>query len=77
MKTATGNQLVVDLPITVSPEEAKLALALRLYDKGKLSLGKAAQIAGFSKRAFIDILIREGIAVFNYTAEDLAKELSR
>lgn len=75
MNTTTANELRVELPIDVTPEEAQIALAVRLYEKGRVSLGRAAMIAGFRKRAFMDILAREGVAIFNYTAEDLAEEL--
>lgn len=77
MSAATENttELMVELPLNVSREEAQLAMAVRLFEKGKISLGQAANMAGFSKRAFIDILGREGIPVVNYPAEDLQKEL--
>jgi len=66
--------MTVELPVDVTPEEAQLALAIRLYEKGRISLGRAAMIAGFSKRAFMDILSREGVAICNYRVEDLAEE---
>ena len=66
--------MTVELPVDVTPEEAQLALAVRLYEKGRISLGRAAMIAGFSKRAFMDILGREGVAICNYSAQDLAEE---
>lgn len=68
--------LTVELPFTVSNDEARMALAIRLFEKGRVSLGQAANLAGFSKRAFIDILGREGVAVVNYPASELEKELS-
>ena len=74
MNAATANQMTVELPVDVTPEEAQLALAVRLYEKGRISLGRAAMIAGFSKRAFMDILGREGVAICNYSAQDLAEE---
>lgn len=68
-------QLAVELPFNVSNDEARLALAVRLFDKGRISLGQAAKMAGFSKRGFIDVLGREGIPVINYPAAELADEL--
>ena len=68
--------MTVELPIDVTEDKARLALAVRLYEKGRISLGRAAMIAGFSKRAFMDVLNREGVAICNYTAEDLVEELS-
>jgi predicted HTH domain antitoxin len=75
MSAITANQMTVELPIDVTPEEAQLAMAVRLYQKGRVSLGRAAMIAGFSKRAFMDVLRREGVAICNYTAQELAEEI--
>jgi predicted HTH domain antitoxin len=69
--------LTVELPFAVSNDEARLALAIGLFEKGRVSLGQAANLAGFSKRAFIDILGREGVAVVNYPAGEMEKELAR
>ena len=68
-------ELAVELPFNVTNEEARLALAVRLFEKGRISLGQAAKLAGFSKRAFIDVLGREGIPVINYPAAELAEEM--
>ncbi len=67
--------LEVDLPSTLTTEEAKTLLAVKLYEVGKISLGQAAKMAGFSKRAFLEILDRYNVPVFNYPAEDLREEL--
>ncbi|HZL13385.1 MAG TPA: UPF0175 family protein [Verrucomicrobiae bacterium] len=68
-------ELMVELPFNVTNDEAKLALAVRLFEKGRVSLGQAAKLAGFTKRAFIDVLGREGIPVVNYPAGELTKEM--
>jgi len=34
----------------LNAREAKMLLASRLYEKGKLTLGQAAELAGLSKR---------------------------
>ena len=75
MNTAT--EFTVELPLNVSGSDARLAMAVRLFEKGRISLGQAATMAEFSKRAFMDILGREGIAVVNYPAEELQKELDQ
>lgn len=69
--------LNVELPFGVSAEEARLQLAIRLFSKGRQSLGQAARMAGFTKRGFIDVLGREGIPVINYDSEELRRELAR
>ncbi len=70
------NILNVTLPFSLSEDEAKLLLSVKLYEVGKISLGQAAKLAGYSKRAFIDILGHYKIAVINYPPEELRKELS-
>jgi predicted HTH domain antitoxin len=44
-----------------------LYAALKLFEEGKFSLGKAATLAGYSRLAFIDILGQHHISVLNYT----------
>ena len=69
------SELKVSLPAGLSEEEAKILLAVKLYELGKASLGQAAKLAGFSKRAFMEILGRYQVPVFNYSAEELRQEL--
>ncbi len=69
--------LTLRLPSTVELDERELLLMLasKLYERGKLSLGQAAELAGFSKRAFVEILGSYGVSVFNYPAEDLDRDV--
>ena len=70
-----SHQLKVELPATLAVDEVKVLLAIKLYESEKVSLGQAAKIAGFTKRAFMEILGRHRIPVFRYSPEDLRKEL--
>ena len=69
--------LTVKLPSTVELDENELLLMLasKLYEKGKLSLGQAAELAGFSKRAFAEILGKHGVSIFNYSADSLDRDV--
>lgn len=69
--------LTINLPSTVETDEKELLilLATKLFERGKLSLGQAAKLAGFSKRAFTEILGSYGVSVFNYSADDLDRDL--
>ena len=67
-------ELRIDLPPTPSADEAKLVLAVKLLEVGKVSLGQAAKIAALSKRAFLEILGRYGVPVFSYSPEELREE---
>lgn len=55
--------------------ELKLLMAMDLYKKSRLSLGKAAELSGFSKLGFIDMLNFRGEPVFNYSEDEIAREL--
>jgi predicted HTH domain antitoxin len=70
------NELKVELPPNVSLDEAQLLLAVKLFETGKLSIGQAALLAGYSKRTFIELLSKMGVPVINYPAEDLEREIS-
>lgn len=66
----------VHLPeLNLREDEIRLLLAIKLLDDGLLSLGKAAEVAGFSERAFVEILLQRGVAPVKYTDMDLRKEL--
>jgi predicted HTH domain antitoxin len=68
-------ELKVSLPPGLSEDEAKLLLAIKLYELGKVSLGKAAKLAGYSKRSFIEILGKYRVPVFAYSPEELREEV--
>ena len=70
------NELKIELPTNVSLDEAQLLLAVKLFETGKLSIGQAAKLAGYSKRTFIELLGKMGVPVINYPAEDLEREIS-
>jgi predicted HTH domain antitoxin len=69
-------QLKIDLPPNLSSDEARLLLAIKLYEVGKLTLGQSAKLAGFSKRAFMEMLGQYHVPVFNYSPEELEQEIS-
>jgi predicted HTH domain antitoxin len=51
-------------------------LAAQLYSEGRLSLGKAARLARLDLARFWALLIERGIAVVDYTADDLTEDLT-
>ncbi len=69
--------LILELPDTVNinEQEAKSLLAARLYENGTLSLGQASDLAGYSKRAFMELLSKYEVSIFNYPASDLEKDV--
>ena len=55
--------------------ELKLLLAIKLFEDDIVSLGKASEVAGYSEKAFAEILIHKGVSPIKYIRLDLDKEL--
>lgn len=53
----------------------KHALAVELYQEGKLSLGKAAELAGAGTKWEMLLILSERGAALDYTAEDARSDL--
>ena len=56
------SQVTVVLPDSVSEAEAKLQLAVRLFQVGSLSCGQAAELAGYSKRTFTKVSSQQSVS---------------
>jgi predicted HTH domain antitoxin len=57
-------------------DEARLLLALKLYESGKLSTGLAARLADTPRSAFIFLLGRYGLSPFGETPDELEEDLA-
>lgn len=68
MKTIT---LTIPDSLNLDEKETKTFLAAKLYEKGSLSLGQAADSAGYSKRTFMELLGNYDVSIFNLSEEDL------
>jgi predicted HTH domain antitoxin len=70
--------LEIQLPDTVNldMQEIQLLLASKLYEKGVLSVGQAAQMTGLSKRTFMELLGHYQVSVLNYPAEDIMQDFA-
>ena len=55
----------------------RLMAALKMFELGKLSAGKAAELAGLSRPEFYEACARYRISAFNYPPEDLEREIHR
>ena len=73
MKTVTLN-----IPDTLDVDEKDLAMivAAQLYEQGKLSLGQAAEMVGFTKRTFAELLGKYGVSIFNFPATELSSDVA-
>ena len=57
-------------------EEAKLLVAVKLYELGRLSSGAAAKLADIPKPLFLMKLADYGVDAFHLTEEDLQQDLA-
>ena len=80
-------QLILDYPegletavsITKNEFEAQIRLmaALKMFELGKLSSGKAARLADMPRVQFFEMCGRYQVPIVNYSAEELALELKQ
>lgn len=52
----------------------RLAAAVKWYELGRVSQGKAAEIAGISRAEFLAALKSFGVSPFQYGAEEIVRE---
>jgi predicted DNA-binding protein (UPF0251 family) len=64
---------LVDEPPDHLAALAREALIVRLYDLDKLSSGQAARLLGLSRRAFLDLLDRYHVSLFDEATEVTAE----
>jgi len=62
--------------LNIKEDEIKLLLAIKLFEEGLVSLGKASEISGYSEKSFADILIHKGISPIKYSDLDIKKEIA-
>ena len=53
-----------------------MIIASKLYEDGKLSSGQAAEMAGLTKRTFIELLGRYGVSVISKSLSDLESDIA-
>jgi predicted HTH domain antitoxin len=56
--------------------EARLLLALKLYEMGKLTTGLAARLAGIPRLRFIFLMGEHGLSPFGEEPEELEQDLA-
>lgn len=55
-------------------KELRLAAAVKWYELGEVSQGRAAEIAGVSRQEFVAALGRYQVSPFQYTPEEVLDE---
>jgi predicted HTH domain antitoxin len=80
-----GKEITLELPadlelaVQTTPEELlaqiRLMAALKMFELGKLSSGKAAELAGLSRVDFFEMCGRYRVPIFNYPPGEMEAEL--
>jgi predicted HTH domain antitoxin len=58
-------------------KEMRPAAAIKWYELGFLSQGRAARVAALSRAEFLDALGRFGVTPFQYGPEEIIEEVNR
>lgn len=68
--------LQIELPevLEMNDRQVRTALAAKLYEMGRLSLGQAAELSGYSKSTFMELLADYGVSYFQMSPEDVEKD---
>jgi predicted HTH domain antitoxin len=53
----------------------RMAAAAKLYELGKLSSGRAADLAGLPRVSFLQVLAHYGVPIFDLTEAELAQDM--
>ncbi len=69
--------LILNIPDTVDfdKKEALMLIAVRLYEKGQLTIGQAADLVGLSKGAFMELLSSYSVPIINHPSTDLDRDI--
>lgn len=70
-------KVFLNIPDSLNLDEREIAMivATRLYEKGKLSLGEAAELVGLTKRTFAELLGKYDVSIFNSPSSELARDV--
>lgn len=71
------DDLATAIQLTSEEMRAQILLmaALKMLELGKLSSGKAAELAGLSRVEFLNACGRYGVSTYNYAADEVEAEL--
>ena len=67
--------ITLNIPEEFEEKEIAMIVASQLYQLGKLTSGQAADLAGISKRDFIERMGDYGVSLFSESKEDLQKDV--
>ena len=63
--------LTINIPDSVNETDIKMQLTAQLFEKGIMSSGQAADLAGITKREFLENVGKYGVSIFGETIDEL------
>jgi len=77
IKYPTGFEHAVHMTKEEMEQHIRLMAALKMFELGKITSGKAAELAGMSRSEFLEACGRYRISVFNYSDEEVGEEIKK
>lgn len=77
IKYPAGFENAVHITKDEFEQQIRLMAALKMFELGKISSGKAAELAGLSRVEFFEVCGRYQVSIFNYSTEEVEEELNK
>jgi len=77
IKFPVGFENAVHMTKDEMEHHIRLMAALKMFELGKISSGKAAELAGLSRREFFEACSRYRVSIFNYPIDEAEKEIKK
>jgi len=77
IKYPSGFEHAVHMTKEEIEHHIRLMAALKMFELGKISSGKAAELAGMSRVEFFEACGRYRVSLFNYTDEEVEEEVKK
>jgi predicted HTH domain antitoxin len=77
IKYPTGFEHAVHMTKEEMEQLIRLMAALKMFELGKITSGKAAKLTGMSRAEFLEACGRYRISVFNYPDEEVGEEIKK
>jgi len=77
IKYPSGFELAVHMTKEEMEHHIRLMASLKMFELGKVSSGKAAQLAGMSRVEFLETCGRYRVSAFNYPLEEVEREIRK
>lgn len=62
--------------LQISQFELSMLLAAKLFDEGLISSGQGAEMVGLSKQAFIELLGKYKVSIFQYDIDEIEEDVA-